>query len=424
MQYATGTFNSPTSAATDTTVSGLSFQPKLIRVWVGGSGSGFGADYFDGYGMASGTGTGAQRCWGQNADDNVATSDCATSWYDGIVSIPNPAGTLLIQGRVSAIASDGFTIDWDTVPAVALPFRWEAWGGSDIECEVGEFAHNTGTGNHQVNTTIEPDTDSVLILFGTRRTAIGIGAANAGCGYGIAKSSSARWAWADSLRDGQTMTANLDAGKYQRSIYCYVQLGATGPTEDVADDFVSFDGASGFTINVVNAPAAAYLVGYAIIKGGQHAVGVFDKTTSAAPVDQDVTVGFQPIGVALHSFNNVAATVVSADMEHSIGAFDGSAEGSSWHQHKDAVINTEANFNSSNTKAIVLCESPTTVDSEADGSMLSTGFRLGWTTNLTSKADEICYHAFASAPSIPPLGPSMHEMDRMQSDVMAAISRY
>ena len=125
---------------------------------------------------------------------------------------------------------------------------------------------------------------------------------------------------------------------------------------------------------------------------------MFNKTTSAAPVDQDVTApGFQPRGVLLASFNEAATTAITADSELSVGGGDGTNEGTAWYQEKDAQLNTEANDSIVSTKALRLAESPTTVDSEADHSLLSTGFRLSWTTNLTSKADEICYFVAGDA---------------------------
>lgn len=393
------TFTAPTSAATDSTRTGYGFQPKAVIVWTTlATADGYQAGGGFSLGFASGSAVGNQRAVGFNMADNVATTDTGRSLFDGIVGIPaTDGGSRIWGGRISSFDADGLTIDWTECGATGILVHILALGGADLtNAEVGDFAASTSTGNQAVSTGFQGD--CVLFLNTLNTGTAPIVGTTARLGIGAATSSSARWAAFVTARDAQATTANVDAMKTQRSDSCIVLLTSTA-TQDALADFVSFDATPSFTINWSDAPAGANRMPYLLLKGGQYKVATFNKTTSAAPVDQDVTVGFTPTGLFLTSFNEAATTTITADCELSVGGGDGTREGSGWVQEKDETLNTEANCSIIGTKVLRLSESASTTDSEADHSFISNAFRLSWTTNLTSKADEIAYVAFGSTPA-------------------------
>lgn len=391
-------FTAPTSAATDSVRTGYGFQPKAVIVWATlATADGYQAGGGLSLGFASGSATANQRAVGINMADNVATTDCGRTFFDGVVGIPNTAGgARLWGGRIASFDSDGLTIDWIEVDSTGILVHVLALGGADLtNAEVSDFQAATTTGDQTVNTGFQGD--CVLFLNTLNTGAAPLVGATARLGLGAAISSSKRWGLFLTAADNQATTGGVNAMKAQRSDSVITLLTSTA-TQDGLADFVSFNATPSLTINWSDAPAAAVRLPYLLLKGGSYDVGVVNKTTSAAPVDQDVTVGFTPTGLFLASFNEAATTTITADAELSVGGGDGTREGSAWVQEKDDTLNTEANCSMIGTKALRLSESPTTTDSEADHAFISSAFRLSWTTNLTSKADEIAYVAFGSTP--------------------------
>lgn len=408
MRAKAGTFTAETSAANDSVISGLGFTPKVVFCWATiATADGYVADVGASFGFAIGSAASQNRCQGWSSDDAISTDNLATAYRDSLIGIPNVGGSAMLwEGGLKTLDSDGFTIDWLTVQGTGCKVNYLALGGSDLtNLEIGDFVMNSTTGNQSVTTGFQPDFLMLIGgVFGTG-TAAEIPEINAHLsgGIGAAQSATARWAMALGGRDGD-MASTSNRGKNQRTDS--VALGLLPdmgfPTEDSRADFVSFNAAPSFTINVVNAPIPTQDVfSYLALKGGSYAVGALNKTTSAAPVSQDVTApGFEPAGVLLLSFNAAATTSIIATPELSIGGASDPEEAAVWVQDINATDPTEANSSQIASKAIRLAEGPSTTKSEADLAMLSNGFRLSWTTNDTAVADEICYVAFGPAEGV------------------------
>lgn len=180
--------------------------------------------------------------------------------------------------------------------------------------KVGAFSLNTSTGNQAVTGVgFQP---KIVFFFVTENTGNGVIAHNSVCiGAGI--SSSAQGCCHSNDEDAQT---GSDCTRFisQVNLLRLMQPGSNG-TIYLGVDLVTLD-ADGFTINITNAPSAAYRVGYLALGGTDLTnVKVGGWNPSGSTGNQSVTgVGFQPSAVILLQ-NGAAFSTSTNNGEISVG---------------------------------------------------------------------------------------------------------
>jgi hypothetical protein len=418
----------PAAGTGNKTKTGLGFQPKaLILWWDGGTADGYNIHVTNGLGWASSSATTDQSAIFWDANDGGSTTLTARAHYDGIIASSSTlgAGSMDVLARLVSFDAAGWTINFSS-QTVNQRYGYLALGGSDLtNVKVGRFASPGATGNQDVT---DPGFTPDCVLFmgaslATLTTTTSIADATITLGAGL--SSAARWAVAGNMHSGQTMTAGVDAMTHQRTDACLLGL-TNAAAIDFQADYVGGI-ANGFQINWSDLPGTASLLfGYLALQGGQYAVGASAKPTGAATANQDVTVGFAPVGLFLQSWGNAASTTITADFDLALGFSDGTNENTAWSQELDVTLPTEANHRSVATKALTKSQGPSTTQAECDSDFVSVanGFRLAWTTN-DAVASEICYVALGSAAAatgIPPgLGPVVGEQAPLLSADMVAL---
>jgi hypothetical protein len=163
--------------------------------------------------------------------------------------------------------------------------------------------------------------------------------------------------------------------------------------------FKTWDASDGFTLTHTNGEGIARVFFGLILKGAyQAAVGSQARTTSGAPVDQDVTSpGFQPSGLLLAGTFATANDTETTQGHMIIGAADGTDDQGTWCGDA-STINTDCNMYSSSSKVYSQLTNPSTVAAQADASFISNGYRLGWTTT-DANARRFWHLALASGAS-------------------------
>jgi hypothetical protein len=412
-----GTLSTPaaTGSQTYSFSSALAAAPKAIIFWTANATSAYTAGIANGVGFVGGTTASTdQRAAGLASDDNVATTNTGRGFKATAIAVPNSAGgAYVLDASLTAWTTTGFTLNWAVTPGSGRIVHYLALGGSDLtNAKVGQFAANTGAGNQAVGSVgFQPDCVLLLTIGHTAAATTG----TAQLGLGAAMSTTQRWATFVTAGDAQTMTANVDAMQAQRTDSLVTTLSISATQNSLAD-FVSFD-TDGFTINWSDPPSAAILVGYLALKGGSYDVGAFSKVASPS-TDNDVTVGFTPKAVLLHSWSRAASTSISANCEQSFGAsIGGGTEGCMWHEQLDATLNTSADRVDDATKALRLANGPSTTVAEADLDLaaVANGFRASWTTN-DATGSEVLYLAVGDTPAAGSTGTAALTLPALDTD--------
>jgi hypothetical protein len=158
-----------------------------------------------------------------------------------------------------------------------------------LDCAVGTFDLNASTGNQSVASLSFQPTFGIFWTVGMN--AAGSAAQHDGCiGLAVSSSERAYMAWrSDDAQGTIDSAAGLNTTRLLKLF-----SDATGPAVDVEVDFVSWD-ATGFTVNISNAPASTIRVHY-IVWGGSDLTNVkLDSFTVTNTATQAVTgVGFEP----------------------------------------------------------------------------------------------------------------------------------
>lgn len=375
---------------------GVGFQPKaIIFFWTGQTAEGIAANARVGIGWATGNLDADASSW--VAMDNLSSTDTArrqsaTSCIRGASAITSedPLSAALVSFN-----ADGFTLNWAATVSGTI-IHYLALGGSDpTNAFADSFNSNTVTGNQAVTGVgFQPD---VVLLLATSQVAPVGADVHAKFSLGCMQSTTKRWALALTADDAISMTAAMDAETLQRTDSCFLSLNS--PALDSRADFVSMN-ADGFTINWIDAPATAIVIGYLALKGGQFDVGAVAACTTNN-CNNDVTVGFTPTGLLLSTLNRIGGTTNVINAANYIGGGDGTSEGTAGAIQQDAVLNTRADSTTVTTKAIrtLAPADAATLDGEADHSLsaVTNGFRLTWTTQAPLVAIEVCYLAVGSS---------------------------
>jgi hypothetical protein len=305
-----------------------------------------------------------------------------------------------VIGRINAFNAGSFQMIYPTNNTTAYLIHYVVIGGADItNALVLEFTDKlTPTGNRN-DTGFGFDPEFIFILHGPTATAAPATTSSYKHCVGAAKSSSARWAAGVTGQDAQTMAVSFGAVNdlVTNRVINTLTNGAT-PAVEASADFVAFI-TDGYTLNWLTVPAAARRYATLALRGGQHAVGAFSKTTGASGSADDITApGFTLKGVFQATTDRLGADGIGGDSELAIGAFDGTREGHAWGEWSDTALNTEANVKIDTAKVISTNTGPSTMKAEADCSFITNGFRNTWSTN-DAVATEVAWWAVGDEPA-------------------------
>jgi hypothetical protein len=297
------------------------------------------------------------------------------------------SATLYQQAWVS-FDSNGFTQNWNQVTSGALVGYLALAGADKKNTKTNQFTANTVAGKQQITGVgFKPD---LLILYCSERTTNG---SSTGLfhSFGAGDSAGNRWVISAEAVNGATMTSTSIIRTGQRTDNIIQNL-TTAPGTDSLADLVSLD-PDGFTINWSTAPASAWLVNYVAIKGPGLRVGNFTKTTTAAPATQLVSVGVQPKGIILVSFEAVAGTALNNDLRQAWGMSDGTRQFCLSNHAVTASINTVSKSLINFDKTLKFLTAPATIDAQAKASFVNGQLQLVWDINNATAA-QILYIAF------------------------------
>lgn len=389
LQVKKGTFQTGTAAG-NVAVTGVGFTPKAVifyYTWQNALDTNT-ALMSVGYGFAAGSPI-VNRGTAAAGTDNQTTSITGyrRSETYSLVMLSNGTPTLSGQGSVTAFNADGFTVNWNTAPGTSAYVHYVALGGTDLNAAAGTLALSNVTGNQSVTgLSFQPN----FVNFVSSWT----GAVDANNAHGLLNigfsDGTSQGTTSISFRDADTATTNPVS--YQITTAALAGLNtADPPVVDFVATLASMN-ADGFTVNKSNAPAAAIGVFYLALRGPGFKVGAFNRNTAAG--NQNITgVGFQPALVYLQSFNRAAGTGVAANAEISMGAGDGTNQGSAWGEYRDPGTD-DANIWTTTGNVIVNRSATTTIDAAATlSSFGADGFTLNWTPVNTATAFEHLYWA-------------------------------
>lgn len=225
-------------------------------------------------------------------------------------------------------AGDG--VDGSRCPFLAI--------GGGRDAKAGSFVLNTSTGLQSITGVgFEP----TLVIFIGAQTTLNANRNGAAFHLGVAGTVNQ---WAGGWSAGDAVAAGTE-GRYGiwRDDKCLAAVisGATGPNPPLTfeAELDSMD-ADGFTIDITDAPDAAYAVAYLALRGGGYHVGTFIADTTTGP--QAITgVGFSPSAVFFASPQKTALGVTDSAYI-SLGAGDDSDGRSIWGGSREGDVRCDS----------------------------------------------------------------------------------
>lgn len=204
-----------------------------------------------------------QRVVGNQIQDGQATANTKTSLKtDKIVSVPDAGGaSLLLEGALTAIGSDGFTINWTTVPSAADTRRFWIIGLKTVSgkaFKIGTVVQPTSTGSQAItNVGIKPKN---ILFIGSHLTVAGVDTTRTTMMLGAASGPSNRFAYWTGYDEAGTDFGNMRL-LTNRLLAAYLEVSGGSSTAQAAADLTSFD-VNGFTNNWGAADATQRLFPY------------------------------------------------------------------------------------------------------------------------------------------------------------------
>jgi hypothetical protein len=403
LEFKTGTFTRIGTVGTQA-ITGVGFTPKVIIIYSANdsTANSFTSDAFFHIGCATDTTAANQRSYSVESEDAADPSDCNSAFETQ--SIYNDSGATLFTdiAHISAISSDGFTLNWTENDGGSAQLVYICLGGSDIVTKsVGQFTAPNTTGDSAITGVgFQPD---FVMLIGMGIQADDTPGRNTGYCIGFFNANGEQAVSAALYKHG---VATMDTARYQRVDQClaiFSPIVTTTITHEAA--FSSMDG-DGFTLNYSTASSSNRRVIYLAIKDINSKIGTFDSpTVGTAPVSQAITgVGFEPRGVIFETVGKTAGTIIVTHARHSLGSANASdSEALVWYGDEDAsttVINAEI----TNTNACIRVSdeassaASTTTQALADFTSLDgDGFTISWSVRDASNAYEIIYAALGDA---------------------------
>ncbi len=394
----------------DNIINGTGFQPKALILLTSNAylpdPPSYDAEYNLQIGFSDGTNDRSIAAVSEDASN--PTDACRTNSETIGKTLQPFCNSIEGDGEVQSFDEDGFTIHWSDPIGSGAFAQYIALGGADLtDVKVGTLPTPTNVTGNKAYTGIGFQPDFVMFIY-TRQNETGV-QSHAEFGLGFATSSSEEGAVVGVSEDGRTTSDTFRAQRTDRVIY---QLTPSTGALNAEAEFVSFD-SDGFTLNWIDLPNNTNdKFHYMAMKGGKYKVGsLYQLTTGtggtcpAAPPNctQSISVGFQPTGLFLSSFNNVASSSIQSHNRISFGFSHVTTEGATWAGDRDNIASsTYVAGYFHNSKVIRLAtEAQTagssTTNAEADVQSFDTnGFTLNWTTADTT-AREILYVAFGNA---------------------------
>ena len=307
------------AAATQYSVTGLTFTPKVVLLWWAGrpdtSDASGEADIQSGFGVA----VSPTERWAQALCEDHAVATTASFRYhtqDACVAILDMTGAVVGVADFTSFNAGGFTLVIDDQFPAALRVSWLALGGSDLTgVKAGAFQlHATETGDHDYTglTSFTPD----FGLFATSRVAT---APPSGAGTYIFSLGVAT-ALAQAVLSVQSNSGNAtsDTASYCRTGEMFAAVSPSTLTCSIRASLTSFL-TDGFRINTIEGPGANYIF-FLALKGGSYEVGNFVTATDTTEFSEGVS--FQPKATLFASANRAESTadIGTTHIEQSLGA--------------------------------------------------------------------------------------------------------
>lgn len=318
-----GSFQTATSTGPQN-VTGLGFQPRAIIFFnaldepsaLNGSAATWGWFGFGAAGLAG------QAAIAFNAiEGGVSESASVEQRTDAcILTVPHTSvGNPLLKGELTAFGADGFTIDWDFVPASARVVNYLAIGGGVLEeANVSAYQVPATTGPESyTGLGFQPD---AMILFAASHGTLDSRRNADPLSLSIGFSDGGRQAVSSFGVD--QFSNPTDNYRYQRTNRILATInGETNALHNEAS-LTSLD-ADGFTLDFQSRNASDYFFALCL-KGGRYRVGSDTQNTS---LGNKATTGipFTPGAVLFQTFGQTASSVLNANIRHSVGASDGLA---------------------------------------------------------------------------------------------------
>lgn len=321
-----------------------------------------------------------------HTDDADVSADCIRgARRDRCITAFTAFGTEFGSAALTAMTSDGFSLNWVNVGIGTGYVGYVAIGGSDIAVNVGTVTVPGSDGDHAITGVgFQPD---AVLLTGTPFT-------GADTAAGAQNSTGPMFGWYAGAA-GQTV-ANIDhqnnanptaCSRFQSDSDCLARQQASGSISALASG-VSLD-SDGFTLNWSDRTgmSAGWYTHYMAIHGVGVAAGVITQPTSTG--NQSVSVGVAPLFALFLSTHQTAHGSNATDFgAFSLGAYEGTNTLGLVHVDEDAVSPSELAHRLSTSKAISLVSpgnvaatgSSTVSDAEAEVTFGATSLEVDWTT--------------------------------------------
>lgn len=385
-----GSFAANTSTGNQS-VTGVGFLPKVIIFMVTNlTASGSLNDINRSFGFA--ISSSSRVAIGVVADDAHAPHTAHGRRQDNTkcITLIDPALTVIFAADLVSMDADGFTINITTTDASARIISYIALGGADLtNVAIKEWTTKTSTGAQAI-TGVGFQPDSIIPLTNMSSVAPPNSLTGPFFQLGFGKSSTER-ATIFHIDQGSSNSSRI-----QRTDKIIET--ENGGAIFFSADLTSLD-ADGFTLNWSTANGTARYAYALCLKGPQMKIGSFNQATSTG--NQAVTgVGFQPDGLILASFNNVASTSIIQHARNSIGFGKSSSErASTWVGGIDQDPSaTDTNLDTSSVIKMMTAVgggTPTTQTVADLVSLDADGFTINNTT-VDATSREILFMAFGS----------------------------
>lgn len=372
---------------------GVGFTPKAIIVWTTRqTAAGFAANAIISIGYGTRRGGATQNMSIGTIDiDAVSTTDSGCGRNDTkLLMVPLAAGgtppsmTVDYTVNLDSFDADGFTVTYSSgANANGDIFHYIAFGGADItDANVVDLdIPIAGTSVSKTGVGFQPDILFCLASILNIATGAPTTIHRRSC-FGVAQSATKFWVVNTFADDGIAMTTAMDWTRVIRTDGCLHTFTVAG-AQDSLCDLDSFD-ADGFTLGILDLPAAEYKALFLCIKGGQWDVGVRQKPASTT--DTLTGLAFQPKGVLFGTTNQTVTNTIGVHENMGLGgatSIDGTQEGFAGGVGTDAVLPTEEDRLHAVDRALeFITHGATPAESdEADLTALTTdGFTLIWLT--------------------------------------------
>jgi hypothetical protein len=400
-----GTITARTSTGSQA-YTGIGFQPKVILFWgtlatadgavtPGSNWAGVACDNAGTIQQWSIAYGGNHAAASTNEASYTSVTSAITIWPSGLSTATSMTG----QAAVTAFGVDGFTLNWTDLAPAAYVIHYLAIGGTDItDCAAGSTLSASAAGNQDFTTGIgfQPS----FVLMANHQGNAGVRTAG-GINLGMAADhggSIGQFAYGFNTTDGAAAAAV--AGGFDTANV--VASPSTTGVWNWRGSLTAFL-ATGFRVNWTTAAAARPMLWLAIAGINARVGNDTMKTGTTGAKDTTPTLtGLTPKAVLLASLGQPAGAsypdTTSADLvKLSQGAFTAADEGGIWFGNDDLADPTSVRARSSTTQTLVQDDFAGTTVVAADGSLLSNGFRLTYTTVKASQADVLGYAVFAEA---------------------------